>query len=149
MQLTCPCPKGKVVSFRCGDEFSSGKGKGKEDVVTRGISCGSICGKPLDCGIHSCEKICHPGSCTICNLREEVTCYCGKTKKGVKCGEGAGVFSAARVLEGQDVGSCLGWIGRFQCEGICDRCENISSHPFFSSAWLIFPFIQAVRLPDP
>ncbi|XP_055333242.1 transcriptional repressor NF-X1-like [Paramacrobiotus metropolitanus] len=30
---------------------------------TTGISCGKACGKPLECGVHACRKICHSGEC--------------------------------------------------------------------------------------
>ncbi|KIL58249.1 hypothetical protein M378DRAFT_27649 [Amanita muscaria Koide BX008] len=134
-QLPCPCPRGKVVTFRCGDEFSAGKGKGKGVISTREgqrsttvVSCGSVCGRSLDCGTHSCEKICHPDPCNPCEAKEEVTCYCGKAKKKVRCGEGHGVFSSIRVTEGKDAGSCFDWMGRFECEQTCDRLFDCGIH---------------------
>ena len=34
----------------------------------RGYSCGYLCGKPLDCGLHDCQSICHFGPCNECRL---------------------------------------------------------------------------------
>ncbi|KIY66766.1 hypothetical protein CYLTODRAFT_491180 [Cylindrobasidium torrendii FP15055 ss-10] len=39
------------------------------------ISCGTVCGKPLDCGAHRCPRVCHVGECAPC------TTPCGKPRK--------------------------------------------------------------------
>ncbi|KOC68840.1 Protein shuttle craft [Habropoda laboriosa] len=44
-------------------------------------SCENICGKLLECGNHTCAKLCHADTCEPCSLTLEkiTTCYCGQT----------------------------------------------------------------------
>lgn len=42
--------------------------------------CGRVCGKPLDCGRHRCERVCHAGSCGSCALAGPKACPCGKQR---------------------------------------------------------------------
>ena len=46
-----------------------------------------VCGKPLDCGEHSCEMVCHAGSCGECPRAGARTCPCGKTNVILPCTE--------------------------------------------------------------
>jgi len=39
------------------------------------VSCGKPCGRPLGCGFHPCEQLCHGGACARC------TAICGKPRK--------------------------------------------------------------------
>ena len=39
------------------------------------VSCGKPCGRPLGCGFHPCEQLCHAGACAPC------TANCGKPRK--------------------------------------------------------------------
>ena len=39
------------------------------------VSCGKPCGRPLGCGFHRCEQLCHGGACSGC------TAICGKPRK--------------------------------------------------------------------
>ena len=43
--------------------------------------CFVPCKKPLRCGQHACEQLCHPGHCPPCIniVTEELECECGKT----------------------------------------------------------------------
>lgn len=43
-------------------------------------SCGSLCAKLLDCGVHQCTRTCHVGGCGLCGrtLERQRTCPCGK-----------------------------------------------------------------------
>ena len=45
------------------------------------FSCGEVCGRSLDCGVHQCEAVCHPGQCSPCPLTPDrvTTCPCGRT----------------------------------------------------------------------
>ena len=65
LQIPSPCPKHQVVVFRCGDDSLSAKGKSQEDPASRekAVSCGSVCGRLLDCRKHSRQRICHTGAC--------------------------------------------------------------------------------------
>lgn len=43
--------------------------------------CTRQCGKPLKCGNHFCEELCHKGPCGTCReaIFEEIPCHCGRT----------------------------------------------------------------------
>lgn len=30
------------------------------------LVCKAVCGKNLNCGIHTCQKLCHPNECDTC-----------------------------------------------------------------------------------
>lgn len=44
------------------------------------LQCTRVCGKPLDCGRHHCEQVCHAGPCGGCRLAGPKACPCGKTQ---------------------------------------------------------------------
>jgi len=56
----CACGKMTVPNVRCSQEK---------------VSCGKACGRPLGCGFHRCEQLCHAGACAPC------TTICGKPRK--------------------------------------------------------------------
>ena len=58
---TCPCGKSKQTG-RCG----------------KTPFCDNVCDKTLNCGVHSCAKICHSGECGKCQIQIAQTCYCDK-----------------------------------------------------------------------
>lgn len=60
--VKCDCGK-ETLSSLCGTSFR----------------CQQECGKPLQCGNHTCSIVCHKGKCPPCPLSpEEVkTCFCG------------------------------------------------------------------------
>lgn len=35
---------------------------------TESFLCGNVCGKLLNCGVHTCEKLCHVDSCEDCSI---------------------------------------------------------------------------------
>ena len=43
--------------------------------------CTRMCGRPLKCGNHECQELCHKGPCGSCReaIFEEVSCDCGRT----------------------------------------------------------------------
>lgn len=53
---------------------------GSDGVYSLNYSCQNSCGKPLVCGNHSCEQLCHDGPCNPCKTAPEMvtTCNCGK-----------------------------------------------------------------------
>ncbi|KZT10350.1 uncharacterized protein LAESUDRAFT_644605 [Laetiporus sulphureus 93-53] len=92
-----PCPPCKVrhkARCYCGKEereLGCGEGEEKECAVmeegqekrwTGQFECGEICGRPFDCGIHTCSKPCHPPSLTPepCPRSPSLVthCPCGK-----------------------------------------------------------------------
>ncbi|XP_071489644.1 NF-X1-type zinc finger protein NFXL1-like [Diadema antillarum] len=50
-------------------------------------SCGEVCGKPLPCGHHRCERVCHEGECGDCPRSGTRYCPCGKTALQLQCTE--------------------------------------------------------------
>ncbi|KAI4890892.1 hypothetical protein NFI96_020729, partial [Prochilodus magdalenae] len=44
-----------------------------------------VCGRPLPCGHHTCERVCHAGACGECPRAENRTCPCGKSKCALPC----------------------------------------------------------------
>jgi transcriptional repressor NF-X1 len=109
IQVPCFCTK-QVLSFRCSNLAPSRAGKPAVP------SCGQTCGKRLSCGNHSCDAVCHDGPCAPCPVKVTSRCYCGKDERELACGEGDEKESS--ILEdGQE----HRWIGRFQCENLCDR----------------------------
>lgn len=84
-----PCPPCEVVigaiACHCGKRVKEGV-KCNENI--EGWSCGEVCGKLMwPCGVHTCPKICHAGSCGECEVTlKNVSCYCGKHRaEEIKC----------------------------------------------------------------
>lgn len=74
--LDCPCGKtplteipGFIARTSC------------EDPIPH---CPSKCGKTMPCG-HTCEKVCHTGSCGICMRPTSITCRCGRNTMTTPC----------------------------------------------------------------
>ncbi|KAF8623001.1 hypothetical protein AX15_006593 [Amanita polypyramis BW_CC] len=127
MQVPCPCPRRKIAMLRCGDGATPGGGKARGDSSAQNkvVSCNNVCGRILDCGKHSCQRVCHPGTCGSCELVEEAKCYCGRISKQLRCGDGEPVPCSVHIEEGDEMES---WIGRFECEHICDRLFDCRIH---------------------
>ncbi|KAI1798103.1 hypothetical protein LXA43DRAFT_908743 [Ganoderma leucocontextum] len=116
--LPCYCGK-ETISFRC-----SNLGLGRRGVLaTAELSCHQFCERKLGCGNHICQEICHPGKCSPCPIREAAQCYCGKVEKELGCGEGE-EKECALIIKGQEVK----WVGRFACEGTCERSFDCGIH---------------------
>ncbi|KAG0367466.1 FKBP12-associated protein [Gamsiella multidivaricata] len=98
---------------RCCPAKNRGKGTKIDPVVLEAHICPLVCGKKLQCGVHTCEMLCHKGHCNPCLNSEpcppcimlvakqcmcrnskmpNVPCYksnpsCGKVcGKGLECG---------------------------------------------------------------
>jgi len=66
--FTCPCNK-KTSRIKCGEEFT----------------CEDTCQKVLNCGLHTCEQVCHTTNCQPCQRTVHQTCYCGRNDRQVVC----------------------------------------------------------------
>ncbi|KAL6403562.1 hypothetical protein AUP68_12918 [Ilyonectria robusta] len=80
---------------RCGERCCSGDKKAQQRIAQQkkkrsGVDsipveaehiCLQVCGRPLKCGSHACEKLCHRGPCSTCPeaVWEEISCSCGTT----------------------------------------------------------------------
>ncbi|EIW85230.1 hypothetical protein CONPUDRAFT_135045 [Coniophora puteana RWD-64-598 SS2] len=58
----CACGKKEVDNVRCAQDRSR-------------VSCGTVCGRLLACGYHSCSSTCHPPPCGAC------AAPCGKPRR--------------------------------------------------------------------
>ncbi|KAL1435518.1 hypothetical protein MTO96_000183 [Rhipicephalus appendiculatus] len=67
-----PCPCGKLTRHvRCSQEQE--------------VSCGELCGRLLNCEIHTCQGQCHAGACDPCARIVQQKCFCGKQKREALC----------------------------------------------------------------
>lgn len=98
---TCFCGKLQYRS-RCG-------------MKDQGKSCGEICNKKLNCGIHLCQEVCHKGECQPCKIIVNQSCYCGKLKEDRLCGSGKldETFTGHRT---------------FSCNELCNRPLTCAKH---------------------
>ena len=113
-QSVCYCPRQQNLTFHCGTD---GRNKLKGP---RNLSCGNICQRSLDCGKHTCGRVCHDGACDSCDIMESSRCWCGKSNKEVRCGDGEEVQC---FVEGESP-----WIGRFGCGKTCERFFECGTH---------------------
>lgn len=72
VKASCYCGK-ETKTIQCSKVAQDSKGPG-------GFSCDSICGAPLDCGNHFCQKPCHMSSSHRCDLKPKSheMCHCRK-----------------------------------------------------------------------
>lgn len=79
-----PCSRKEIQKCFCGscsEEKDCGTGIWNDKDLERHYSCHNICGKLLECGSHSCSKVCHPGDCGPCTRTpvSPTRCACGKS----------------------------------------------------------------------
>lgn len=59
--------------------------------------CDTVCGQLMPCGEHVHQDTCHSGLCGTCKEPIEASCYCGKQRSTIFCGEkvpiGSGMYS--------------------------------------------------------
>nr|XP_006818524.1 PREDICTED: transcriptional repressor NF-X1-like [Saccoglossus kowalevskii] len=97
------------------------------------IHCDAICGKTLNCGLHSCEEVCHAASCKDCTVMNKQECYCGRSNREVVCGtkmeppgDGPGFFSCQEKCARQL--SCNNHTCEKLCHpGPCGSCSFLPS----------------------
>lgn len=79
-------------------------------------SCGSPCGKQLDCG-HQCKSVCHDSQCPpCCEIVEGVSCRCERSTLKAVCGD----LNVSEPLCERKCGAVL-ICGRHHCRRLC--CE--------------------------
>ena len=87
------CPPCSVLLLKtscfCGRDAADGSRVRCGDPRASAHSCGSTCGKLLNCGLHACESPCHEtcGSCQ--KVVGTVKCYCGSESRDIFCGSQA------------------------------------------------------------
>ncbi|OQV20499.1 NF-X1-type zinc finger protein NFXL1 [Hypsibius exemplaris] len=76
----CP-PCAKKVSTKC----ACGRETALQLCRIGDWHCQRVCGMKFDCGLHSCNKVCHSGDCGPCIFSLPRSCPCGKTKSVTDC----------------------------------------------------------------
>eukprot|EP00092_Neocalanus_flemingeri_P035973 GFUD01039167.1.p1 GENE.GFUD01039167.1~~GFUD01039167.1.p1 ORF type:complete len:854 (+),score=216.27 GFUD01039167.1:347-2908(+) len=76
-----PCSRTSVQSCECQ------KTRQPRPCSSPVFKCGTPCGSLLSCGYHSCDLICHPGTCPPCPLSLDRLCPCGKSTTRLPCTE--------------------------------------------------------------
>jgi len=99
-----PCPCGKTtITRRCSDHKSI-------------ESCGQCCEKPLRCGRHYCDKVCHEGLCGPCKVLIKASCFCGEKEEMILCGD--------MEIQGE-----IDWKnGVFACKNLCMKMLSCQNH---------------------
>ncbi|KAG9065238.1 FKBP12-associated protein [Linnemannia hyalina] len=74
------CGKHQCIN-RCCPAKSQPKGKKGDLAALEAHICTLTCGKKLQCGVHTCEMLCHKGHCNPCMNAsfDELSCACGRT----------------------------------------------------------------------
>ncbi|KAI2467215.1 hypothetical protein F4781DRAFT_402932 [Annulohypoxylon bovei var. microspora] len=76
------CPGERKAAERAALRRKSSKhASHANDEVEAEHICTRTCGRPLKCGTHQCEQLCHKGRCSSCPeaIFEEIKCHCGRT----------------------------------------------------------------------
>ncbi|KAK6632452.1 hypothetical protein RUM44_007494 [Polyplax serrata] len=92
------------------------------------VVCNEICGKELNCLIHTCSKMCHIGDCEECSQIVVQECYCQRNQQEVKCTIeviGCDKYSCGNICEKNL--SC----GNHKCPVVCHKgeCPGCQSMP--------------------
>ncbi|KAF9547072.1 FKBP12-associated protein [Mortierella hygrophila] len=74
------CGKHQCIN-RCCPAKSQPKGKKGDLAALEAHICTLTCGKKLQCGVHTCDMLCHKGHCNPCMNAsfDELSCACGRT----------------------------------------------------------------------
>ncbi|KPP79604.1 NF-X1-type zinc finger protein NFXL1-like, partial [Scleropages formosus] len=107
-----PCPRVSKQRCVCGRQVS------QRLCASPVWHCELSCGKPLPCGNHTCERVCHSGPCGECPRSGSRLCPCGKSKCSLPCTEDVPTC-------GDTCGKVLG-CGLHTCSMRCHRgpCET-------------------------
>ena len=76
-----PCSKKSLQLCQCK------RNKKECDCATPDWHCTESCGRPLGCGHHLCDLVCHEGPCPPCPLSQLRSCPCGKSRHQLPCTE--------------------------------------------------------------
>ncbi|KAI1408829.1 hypothetical protein F5Y13DRAFT_171369 [Hypoxylon sp. FL1857] len=75
------CPGEKKAAERVAAKKKHRNAGPTNDEVEAEHICTRICGRPLRCGKHQCQQLCHKGPCPSCPeaIFEDISCHCGNT----------------------------------------------------------------------
>nr|CAD7597142.1 unnamed protein product [Timema genevievae] len=103
-----PCPKTVKCVCYCGKQPAR-----LQRCSRKTWSCGTACGRMLQCGRHPCEEVCHPGDCPACPKTSKQLCQCGAQNMVRPCA--TPVWNCAKMC-GKRL-SC----GHHHCERVCHQ----------------------------
>ena len=123
-----PCPhKGPVQSCYCGKKSTSVRCV--ETNYDTGWSCGEICGDPMPCGEHICQRPCHEGLCGACEIDIDCRCYCGKSERAIPCCERSDLKGSEQASVNHEGATQVEqWTGSFRCTNLCERMLDCGIH---------------------
>ncbi|KAJ3752506.1 hypothetical protein EV360DRAFT_55073 [Lentinula raphanica] len=113
LDIPCACIRKQTVSVRCGESTQ--------------VSCGQICSKMLDCGKHQCQQTCHPGACSPCERKDNISCWCEREQKVVSCGEGD-VWAGSVGCDDRSTEYMQEPRKGFGCRTVCGKSFDCGSH---------------------
>ncbi|KAL1517103.1 hypothetical protein ABEB36_000911 [Hypothenemus hampei] len=76
-----PCEKKRIQKCLCLSK------QALRECASPQWQCETVCLKPLDCGNHKCQVVCHEGACESCPLKKQRFCPCGKNSFILPCTE--------------------------------------------------------------
>ncbi|XP_037090699.1 NF-X1-type zinc finger protein NFXL1-like [Pollicipes pollicipes] len=137
----CPaCPQTSRQPCNCGSQAQL------RPCASPRWQCDKVCGRPLSCGHHRCDAVCHAGACGPCPRADRRRCPCGRTEvqqpcheEVATCGDTCDKWLACGVHRCADrchAGACRRCLqlrvkrcrcGRKEKEMVCDKeftCEN-------------------------
>lgn len=147
-----PCPKKSIQKCLCKSQQKL------RDCATPTWQCDKICYKPLECGNHKCQEVCHAGKCDSCILNKPRSCPCGKTTYQLPCTEDTptcpdtcdkllecGIHRCSQRCHKDKCGVCLETVVKycrcalhskevqcykpFFCETKCKNVKDCNKHP--------------------
>ncbi|XP_043229933.1 NF-X1-type zinc finger protein NFXL1-like [Amphibalanus amphitrite] len=129
-----PCPKTSRQPCNCGQKTEL------RPCASPRWQCEKVCGRPLSCGHHRCERVCHSGACGPCERAGPRRCPCGRTELEAPCHQdvppcgdtcdkwlACGVHRCAQRCHTGACGRCLQLrvkrcrCGRKEKELVCDK----------------------------
>ncbi|EEB07651.1 shuttle craft like transcriptional regulator [Schizosaccharomyces japonicus yFS275] len=122
-----PCPPCSSVIEQfclCGSESRMTRCGAKSGLSSE-FRCENVCGELLPCGKHTCERVCHSGTCGQCDKMVTVTCFCGNESKKIACKNARSPAVCETIT---DDGSVKSWKGSYSCGAICKRRYNCGVH---------------------
>lgn len=102
----CNLMPSKIKTCHCGKTNLQEERKSCLDPIP---TCSQKCRKPLPCGMHHCEEVCHAGDCPPCLIKVTQKCRCLSTSRTVEC---------YKTTAGD----------KFTCDKPCGRKKNCGRH---------------------
>ncbi|ORY48177.1 hypothetical protein BCR33DRAFT_59883 [Rhizoclosmatium globosum] len=107
-----PCSRFKSRTCHCGRlSYQS-----KCGVFESKRACDAVCGKKLNCGLHTCQKQCHSGPCNDCQESVSCTCFCSATTRKETCGSSQMVSDNGKLVQ------------KFTCNNVCNKLLSCGNH---------------------